>query len=325
MAELTIRESLNKALKEALDNNENVFLMGEDIGMYGGPYAVTKGLLEEYGSEKIMDTPISESGFVGAAIGASMAGMKPIVEIMTINFSLLAMDQIVNHAAKIHYMSDGQLSVPIIIRTVTGAGGRLAATHSQSFEGWYASVPGLKVVSPSNAIDALGLFRSAINENNPVIFVEHSMLYGVKNEIPDQYYETPIGLPKVLEKGNDLTLIAWSGMIPLAKLVSTELNKRNINTEIIDLRSLNPIDFELIFESVKKTNKVVILDEYWETGSFGSYISSVIQEKCFDYLDGPVGVINSLNVPMPYSAELEDKVIPNIDRAMSKIKELFGF
>ena len=167
MAELTIRESLNKALKEALDNNENVFLMGEDIGMYGGPYAVTKGLLEEYGSEKIMDTPISESGFVGAAIGASMAGMKPIVEIMTINFSLLAIDQIVNHAAKIHYMSDGQLSVPIIIRTVTGAGGRLAATHSQSFEGWYASVPGLKVVSPSNAIDALGLFRSAINENNP--------------------------------------------------------------------------------------------------------------------------------------------------------------
>ena len=325
MAELTIRESLNKALKEALDNNENAFLMGEDIGMYGGPYAVTKGLLEEYGSEKIMDTPISESGFVGAAIGASMVGMKPIVEIMTINFSLLAIDQIVNHAAKIHYMSDGQLSVPIIIRTVTGAGGRLAATHSQSFEGWYASVPGLKVVSPSNAIDALGLFRSAINENNPVIFVEHSMLYGVKNEIPDQYYETPIGLPKVLEKGDDLTLIAWSGMIPLAKLVSTELNKRNINTEIIDLRSLNPIDFELIFESVKKTNKVVILDEYWETGSFGSYISSVIQEKCFDYIDGPVCVINSLNVPMPYSAELEDKVIPNIDRALSKIKELFGF
>ena len=248
MAELTIRESMNKALREALDNNENVFIMGEDIGMYGGPYAVTKGLLEEYGSEKIMDTPISESGFVGAAIGASMAGMKPIVEIMTINFSLLAMDQIVNHAAKIHYMSDGQLSVPIIIRTVTGAGGRMGATHSQSFEGWYASVPGLKVVSPSNAIDALGLFRSAINENNPVIFVEHSMLYGVKNEIPDQYYETPIGLPKVLEKGNDLTLIAWSGMIPLAKLVSTELNKRNINTEIIDLRSLNPIDFELIFD-----------------------------------------------------------------------------
>ena len=325
MAELTIRESLNKALKEALDNNENAFLMGEDIGMYGGPYAVTKGLLEEYGSEKIMDTPISESGFVGAAIGASMVGMKPIVEIMTINFSLLAIDQIVNHAAKIHYMSDGQLSVPIIIRTVTGAGGRLAATHSQSFEGWYASEPGLKVVSPSNAIDALGLFRSAINENNPVIFVEHSMLYGVKNEIPDQYYETPIGLPKVLEKGDDLTLIAWSGMIPLAKLVSTELNKRNINTEIIDLRSLNPIDFELIFESVKKTNKVVILDEYWETGSFGSYISSVIQEKCFDYIDGPVCVINSLNVPMPYSAELEDKVIPNIDRALSKIKELFGF
>ena len=324
MPEMNLRQALANGLREALDTNEKVFLMGEDIGMYGGPYAVTKDLYEDYGPEKIMDTPISESGFVGAAIGSSMIGMKPIVEIMTINFSLLAIDQIVNHAAKMHYMSDGQLSVPIIIRTVTGAGGRLAATHSQSFEGWYASVPGLKVVAPSNPNDALGLLRSSVNDNNPIIFVEHAMLYGVNGEVPDQYYETPIGIPKILEPGEDLTIIAWSGMIPVAQDVSGKLKEKSIQCEIIDLRTLNPIDFELIFNSVKKTNKVVILDEYWETGSFGAYISSVIQENCFDDLDAPIAVINSMNIPMPYSADLEDQVVPNTKRVLNRIKDLIG-
>ena len=243
---------------------------------------------------------------------------------MTINFSLLAIDQIVNHAAKMHYMSDGQLSVPIIIRTVTGAGGRLAATHSQSFEGWYASVPGLKVVAPSNPNDALGLLRSSVNDNNPIIFVEHAMLYGVNGEVPDQYYETPIGIPKILEPGEDLTIIAWSGMIPVAQDVSGKLKEKSIQCEIIDLRTLNPIDFELIFNSVKKTNKVVILDEYWETGSFGAYISSVIQENCFDDLDAPISVVNSMNIPMPYSADLEDQVVPNTERVLKRINDLIG-
>ena len=324
MAEMNLRQAITKGLREALDNNENVFLMGEDIGLYGGPYAVTKGLYKDYGPEKIIDTPIAESGFVGAAIGSSMVGMKPIVEIMTINFSLLAIDQIVNHAAKMHYMSDGQLSVPMIIRTVTGAGGRLAATHSQSFEGWYASVPGLKVVAPSNPNDALGLLRSSLNDNNPIIFVEHSMLYGVTGEVPEPYYETPIGLPKVIQEGTDLTIIAWSGMIPVAQDVELKLKEENISCELIDIRTLNPIDFELIFESVKKTNKVVILDEYWETGSFGAYISSVIQENCFDYLDAPISVVNSMNIPMPYSAELEDQVVPNTKRVLEKIKNKIG-
>ena len=324
MAEMNIRQAITKGLREALDNNDNVFLMGEDIGLYGGPYAVTKGLYKDYGPEKIIDTPIAESGFVGAAIGSSMVGMKPIVEIMTINFSLLAIDQIVNHAAKMHYMSDGQLSVPMIIRTVTGAGGRLAATHSQSFEGWYASVPGLKVVAPSNPNDALGLLRSSLNDNNPIIFVEHSMLYGVTGEVPEPYYETPIGLPKVIQEGNDLTIIAWSGMIPVAQDVELQLKGENISCELIDIRTLNPIDFELIFDSVKKTNKVVILDEYWETGSFGAYISSVIQENCFDYLDAPIAVVNSMNIPMPYSAELEDQVVPNTKRVLEKIKKIIG-
>ena len=324
MAEMNLRQSLSKGLREALDNNDNVFLMGEDIGLYGGPYAVTKDLYKDYGPDKIIDTPISESGFVGAAIGSSMVGMKPIVEIMTINFSLLAIDQIVNHAAKMHYMSDGQLSVPIIIRTVTGAGGRLAATHSQSFEGWYASVPGLKVVAPSNPNDALGLLRSALNDNNPIIFVEHSMLYGVTGEVPEPYYETPIGLPKVIQEGSDLTIIAWSGMIPVAQDVESKLKEENISCELIDIRTLNPIEFELIFDSVKKTNKVVILDEYWETGSFGAYISSVIQENCFDYLDAPISVVNSMNIPMPYSAELEDQVVPNTKRVLEKIKKIIG-
>ena len=324
MAEMNLRQAITKGLREALDNNDNVFLMGEDIGLYGGPYAVTKGLYKDYGPEKIIDTPIAESGFVGAAIGSSMTGMKPIVEIMTINFSLLAIDQIVNHAAKMHYMSDGQLSVPMIIRTVTGAGGRLAATHSQSFEGWYASVPGLKVVAPSNPNDALGLLRSSLNDNNPIIFVEHSMLYGVTGEVPEPYYETPIGLPKVIQEGSDLTIIAWSGMIPVAQDVELKLKEENISCELIDIRTLNPIDFELIFESVKKTNKVVILDEYWETGSFGAYISSVIQENCFDYLDAPISVVNSMNIPMPYSAELEDQVVPNTKRVLEKIKKIIG-
>ena len=324
MPEMNLRQALAKGLREALDTNDNVFLIGEDIGMHGGPYAVTKDLFKDYGPEKIMDTPISESGFVGAAIGSSMVGMKPIVEIMTINFSLLAIDQIVNHAAKMHYMSDGQLSVPIIIRTVTGAGGRLAATHSQSFEGWYASVPGLKVVAPSNPNDALGLLRSSVNDNNPIIFVEHSMLYGVNGEVPDQYYETPIGIPKIIESGEDLTIIAWSGMIPVAQDVSSKLKEKNIECEIIDLRTLNPIDFELIFNSVKKTNKVVILDEYWETGSFGAYISSVIQENCFDDLDAPISVVNSMNIPMPYSADLEDQVVPNTERVLKRINDLIG-
>ena len=324
MAEMNLRQALSKGLREALDNNDNVFVMGEDIGLYGGPYAVTKDLYKDYGPYKIIDTPISESGFVGAAIGSSMVGMKPIVEIMTINFSLLAIDQIVNHAAKMHYMSDGQLSVPIIIRTVTGAGGRLAATHSQSFEGWYASVPGLKVVAPSNPNDALGLLRSALNDNNPIIFVEHSMLYGVTGEVPEPYYETPIGLPKVIQEGSDLTIIAWSGMIPVAQDVESKLKEENISCELIDIRTLNPIEFELIFDSVKKTNKVVILDEYWETGSFGAYISSVIQENCFDYLDAPISVVNSMNIPMPYSAELEDQVVPNTKRVLEKIKKIIG-
>ena len=324
MAEMNLRQALSKGLREALDNNDNVFLMGEDIGLYGGPYAVTKDLYKDYGPDKIIDTPISESGFVGAAIGSSMVGMKPIVEIMTINFSLLAIDQIVNHAAKMHYMSDGQLSVPMIIRTVTGAGGRLAATHSQSFEGWYASVPGLKVVAPSNPNDALGLLRSSLNDNNPTIFVEHSMLYGVTGEVPEPYYETPIGLPKAIQEGSDLTIIAWSGMIPVAQDVELKLKEENISCELIDIRTLNPIDFELIFDSVKKTNKVVILDEYWETGSFGAYISSVIQENCFDYLDAPISVVNSMNIPMPYSAELEDQVVPNTKRVLEKIKKIIG-
>ncbi len=324
MAEMNLRQAITKGLREALDNNDNVFLMGEDIGLYGGPYAVTKDLYKYYGPEKIIDNPIAESGFVGAAIGSSMTGMKPIVEIMTINFSLLVIDQIVNHAAKMHYMSDGQLSVPMIIRTVTGAGGRLAATHSQSFEGWYASVPGLKVVAPSNPNDALGLLRSSLNDNNPIIFVEHSMLYGVTGEVPEPYYETPIGLPKVIQEGTDLTIIAWSGMIPVAQDVELKLKEENISCELIDIRTLNPIDFELIFESVKKTNKVVILDEYWETGSFGAYISSVIQENCFDYLDAPISVVNSMNIPMPYSAELEDQVVPNTKRVLEKIKKIIG-
>ena len=240
MTEMILRDAIAKGLREALDTDERTFLMGEDIGKYGGAYAVTRGFYDEYGEDRVKDTPISESVFVGAGTGAAMIGLRPIVEIMTINFSLVAMDQIVNHAAKLSYMSDGQISVPLIIRTVTGGGGQLGATHSQSFENWYASIPGLRVVVPSNPYDALGLFRTARKDNNPVIFAEHSLLYKVKGDVPEEYYEVPFGEARIAKLGDDVTLIAYSGMVRIAEEAAKILADKNISAEIIDLRTLSP-------------------------------------------------------------------------------------
>lgn len=324
MTEMILRDAIAKGLREALDTDERTFLMGEDIGKYGGAYAVTRGFYDEYGEDRVKDTPISESVFVGAGTGAAMIGLRPIVEIMTINFSLVAMDQIVNHAAKLSYMSDGQISVPLIIRTVTGGGGQLGATHSQSFENWYASIPGLRVVVPSNPYDALGLFRTARKDNNPVIFAEHSLLYRVKGDVPEEYYEVPFGEARIAKPGEDVTLIAYSGMVRIAEEAAKILADKNISAEIIDLRTLSPLDIETVVESVKKTNRAVVIEETWKTGGFSGTIASNVQEAAFDYLDGPVIRVNGPDVSAPYAKNIESAMIPSADRVVEAVTYNFG-
>jgi len=324
MAEMILRDAMAKALREALDTDDRTFLMGEDIGAYGGPYAVTRGFLEDYGEERIRDTPISEAAFVGAGTGAAMIGMRPIVEVMTINFSLVAIDQIVNHAAKLSYMSDGQISVPLIIRTVTGGGAQLAATHSQSFENWYASVPGLRVVVPATPYDALGLFRSSRKDNNPVIFAEHSLLYRVRGEVPDDYYEIPLGQARIAREGEDVTLVSYSGMVRVAEESAAKLAEKDISAEVIDLRTLSPFDLETVVRSVRKTNRVAVIEETWKTGGFSGTIASDIQEAAFDDLDGPVLRINAPDVPAPYARNIEQAMIPSSDWVVEAITYNFG-
>jgi len=324
MPEIIIREAIAQGLREALDEDDRVFMLGEDIGAYDGAYAVTRGFLKQYGPDRIRDTPISESVIVGAAVGAALAGMRPIVEIMTINFTLLAIDQIVNHAAKLRYMSNGQFTVPMMMRTVTGGGGQLAATHSQSFEGWYASVPGLKVLTPSTPYDALGLLRASRKDLNPIVFAEHSMLYGTRGEVPEEYFEVPIGKAVVRRPGKDVTIIGYSRMAHIAEEAGNRLAEKGVDAEVIDLRSLRPLDTETLFESVKKTNRAVVVEEAWKFGGFSGEIASAIQEEAFDYLDGPVARVNGLDVPAPYNGTLEAATIPTAQRVLDTIEEIFG-
>ena len=324
MPEIMLRDAVANGLREALDSDDRVFLMGEDIGAYGGAYAVTRGFLEQYGEDRIKDTPISESVFVGAGVGAAMIGLRPIVEVMTINFTLVAIDQIVNHAAKLSYMSNGQLKIPLIIRTVTGGGGQLAATHSQSFENWYASVPGLRVVVPSNPYDALGLLRTSRKDNNPVIFAEHSLLYRVRGEVPEDYYEIPFGKANIVKPGTDVTIIAYSGMVRVAEETAKILDEKNISAEIIDLRTLSPLDMDTVVESVRKTNRAAVIEETWKTGGFSGTIASEIQEAAFDDLDGPVLRINAPDVPAPYARNIEQAMIPSADWLIDSITYNFG-
>lgn len=324
MSEITLREAVTRGLREALDESDDVYMIGEDIGAYGGAYVVTRGFLEQYGPKRIRDAPIAESVIVGSSIGAAMTGLRPIVEIMTINFSLLALDQIVNHAAKLRYMSAGQFSVPIIIRTVTGGGGQLGATHSQSFEGWYASVPGLKVVTPSTPYDALGLFRTAVKDDSPIIFAEHSLLYGIRGEVPDKRYEIPFGKANVMRPGSDVTIVSYSRMAHVALQAAEELASSNgTQAEVIDLRTLRPLDMESVIESVKKTGHAVIVEEGWKTGGFAGEIVSSLQEEAFDYLDGPVIRVAGLDVPAPYSGQLEAATLPTADQIITAVRENF--
>ena len=324
MPKMTLREAISFGLTEALDNDSDVFLMGEDVGKFEGSYAVTKGFLDKYGKDRVRDTPISESAIVGSGIGAALIGLKPIIENMTINFALLAIDQIVNHAAKLSYMSDGQLQVPIVIRTVTGGGAQLGATHSQNFENWFASVPGLTVVTPSDPYDALGLLRTSINSPNPVIFTEHATLYRTQGDVPKKPYSIPFGKAKIKKSGTDITLIAYSKSVHTALEAADLLAIKGISTEVIDLRTLNPLDTETIVNSIKKTNRAIVIEETWKTGGFNGELIARIQENVFDSLDGPVGRINSDDVPSPYSGNLESSILPSANKIVDLAHDLYG-
>ena len=324
MPEITFRQAVARGLREALDSDERVFLMGEDINHYQGPYAVTRGMGQEYGEERVKDTPISESAVVGAGVGAAMAGLRPIVEVMTINFILLAMDQVVNNAAKLRYMSNGQITVPLVIRTVTGGGAQLAATHSQSLEGWFASVPGLKVAVPSDPYDALGLLRTSIADEDPVIFAEHALLYNTRGEVPDEPYDVPLGEAAVKREGTDVTLVAYGRMVHVAQDAALTLATRNVEAEVVDLRTLRPLDVDTVVESVKKTSRAVVVEETWRTGGFAGELVSVIQEQAFDHLDGPVGRVGGIDVPAPYNGKLERAAFPDPERVVAAVEGLYG-
>ena len=310
MPEITYREALRQALRYQLRNDDRVFLMGEDIGAYGGSYAVTKGFLEEFGERRVKDTPISESVVVGAGIGAAMAGLKPMVELMTINFSLLAIDQIVNNASKLHYMSNGQITVPLVMRMAGGAGSQLGAQHSHSLEGWYAHVPGLKVVVPATPYDAKGLLMTAFEDGSPVVFIEHTALYASKGEVPDEAYRLPFGKAEVMRQGKDLTLIGYSGSVHQASRAAQKLAGEGIDAEVLNLRTLRPLDVDGIVASVRKTNRAIVIEDDWKFGGFGGEIVALIQELAFDDLDAPVLRCSGSDVPMPYAGALEQAALP---------------
>jgi len=324
MSQIVLREALKRGLEEALENDPRVFMMGEDIGEYGGAYAVTDGFLKKFGPERIKDTPISEQAFLGAGIGAAAAGLRPIVEFMSISFSLVAFDQIVNMAANLRYMSGGQISVPMVIRAPTGAGVQLAATHSQSFETWLAEVPGMKVVCPSNPYDALGLMRSAIKDDNPVLVAEPALLYGVKGEVPDEYYEIEIGKADITRTGSDITLVSYGyGMRPLNE-AADKLAERGVSAEVIDLRSLNPIDMDAVVQSVQKTNRVVVVDTARRVGGIMAEVAADLQQKASEWLDGPVMRVGSADVPWPYNRGLEQEVLTDADDVLAAVTEGYG-
>ena len=323
MPQITYRDAVTRALREAMQD-ERVFLMGEDVGEYGGAYAVTRGLLAEFGPKRIRETPIAESVIVGAGTGAAMAGLRPIVELMTINFSLLAMDQIVNHTAKLRYMSGGQLTSPLVIRTVTGGGASVGATHSQSLEGWFASVPGLRVAVPSTPYDALGLFRYSMQQEDPVIFAEHALLYGTRGEVPDERYVIPFGRADVKRTGSDVTIVGYARMAVVAMRAAEELESRGISAEVVDLRTLSPLDADTVLESVRKTGRAVVVEETWYTGGFGATVVDLIQARAFDSLDAPVTRVAGEEVPMPYSRYLEQSAIPDENKVIRAVEQMLS-
>ncbi|HEV7666580.1 MAG TPA: alpha-ketoacid dehydrogenase subunit beta [Chloroflexota bacterium] len=333
MGIITYRQALHDTLAEEMRRDSSVVLLGEEIGNFEGSYKITAGLLKEFGPDRVMDTPIAEEGFVGAAVGAAMLGLRPVVEIMTVNFSLLAIDQIVNHAAKIHYMFGGQARVPMVLRTPEGGGQQLAATHSQNFSSWYAYIPGLKVVAPATPADARGLLKAAIRDDDPVIFLENLALYNTKGEVPDlpdprstngqrnDEFIIPIGTAAVMKPGTDLTLVAYSRMSVVALEVARRLEQdQGISCEVIDVRSLRPLDRHTLIESVKKTSRCVVVEEDWYSYGVGAELVATIQEGAFDYLDAPIKRVAQAEVPLPYAKVMEQAALPNAQNLIDAIK-----
>jgi pyruvate dehydrogenase E1 component beta subunit len=324
MAKMTYREAVRAGLREALQSDARVFLMGEDVGKYGGTYACSKGLLDEFGPERIRDTPLSESTFVGAGIGAALGGMRPIVEVMTVNFSLLALDQIVNNAATIRHMSGGQFNIPLVVRMATGAGRQWGAQHSHSLEGWYAHIPGIKVLAPGTVTDARGMLRTALKEPDPVFIFEHAYLYAMEGELDEQALPVDIAKAAVRRQGKDVSLITFGGCLWKALAAADRLSEEGIEAEVLDLRVLRPLDTPSILASVRRTHRAVVIDEGWRTGSFAAEVSAQIMEGSFYDLDAPVGRVCSAEVPIPYPKHLEDAAVPQPEAIVSAVHSLRG-
>lgn len=323
MPVITMREALNQALREELRRDENVFLMGEEVAAYQGAYKVTKGLLDEFGDKRVIDTPITELGFAGLGVGAAMVGLRPIVEFMTFNFSILATDQIINSAAKMLYMSGGQYKIPIVFRGPGGSAFQVSSQHSQALESWFAYFPGLKVVMPSTPADAKGLLKSAIRDDDPVVFIEQERMYGNKGEVPqDADFTIPLGVADIKREGKDATIVARSLMVPVALKAADELEKAGVSCEVIDPRTIRPLDIDTIVKSAKKTNRVVVAEESHPFCGVGAEISTQIMEQAFDFLDAPVKRVSGADVPMPYAKNLEELAIPTVDQIVAAVREV---
>lgn len=320
MREIQFREALREAMNEEMRRDPSIILMGEEVAEYNGAYKVSQGMLDEFGPERVLDTPISELGFAGIGVGAAMNGLRPIIEFMTFNFSLVAIDQIINSAAKILSMSGGQYSAPMVFRGPTGNAGQLGAQHSQNFENWYANCPGLKVVVPANPYDAKGLLKASIRDNDPVIFMESELMYGDKGEVPTEEYIIPLGLADVKRQGTDVTIVSFGKILKVAQAAAIELEKEGISAEIIDLRTVRPIDYATVVESVKKTNRLVVVEEAWPLSSISTEIAYHVQRHAFDYLDAPVHRVNSFDVPLPYAASLIQAILPNVEKTVKAVK-----
>lgn len=322
MREIQFREALGEAMSEEMRRDEKVFLMGEEVAEYNGAYKVSQGMLDEFGPERVIDTPIAELGFTGVGVGAAMNGLRPIIEFMTFNFSLVAIDQIINGAAKMMSMSGGQFNIPIVFRGPTGNAGMLSSQHSQNFENWYANTPGLKVVVPSNPYDAKGLLKSSIRDNDPTIFMESELMYGDKGEVPEEEYLLPIGIAEVKQEGSDVTLVSFGKMMKLVYEAAEQLKKDGISAEVIDMRTVRPLDYATVVKSVKKTNRLVIIEEAWPLAAISSEITYHVQKYAFDYLDAPVHRINNLDLPLPYAPTLIEEILPSVKRILEAVKSV---
>lgn len=322
MRVIQFREALREAMSEEMRRDKDIFLMGEEVAEYNGAYKVSQGMLDEFGEKRIIDTPIAELGFAGIAVGAAMNGLRPIVEFMTFNFSLVAIDQVINSAAKMYQMSGGQFNMPMVFRGPTASAGQLGAQHSQAFENWYANCPGLKVVVPSNPYDAKGLLKTAIRDNDPVIFMESEQMYGDKGEVPEEEYLIPIGKAAVKREGTDVTIVSFGKIIKVAYAAAEELAKEGVSVEVIDLRTVRPIDYDTIIESVKKTNRLVIVEEAWPLANISTEITYMVQKRAFDYLDAPILRVNTADTPLGYAPTFVEAFLPSVKQVMDSVKSV---